>query len=86
MIVHVTQKHINCGTRLKCDKCPVTLALNEATGKKWTVNGVRMNYRKWFSLSGYSKDFETPLSVTNKIIHYDRTGEMEPFSFELEGF
>lgn len=84
MLIHVTQKHIDNGRRKKCDKCPVSLALSEATGKEWLVTATHLCYTKWFSKNGWSNDIVTPTYVAVKVKNYDRYGVMAPFSFELE--
>lgn len=84
MIIEVKQKHIDeSRSGLHYDEdmpecCPVALALNEATGKQWTVTANKC----WRHYS--TQVLPLPSEVTFNIHQYDGFGVMEPFSFELE--
>jgi hypothetical protein len=39
--IQVTAEDIKQGVRTSCTKCPIALALNRATGRKWKVSGMR---------------------------------------------
>jgi hypothetical protein len=84
MIIHITQKHIDSGTRTSSDRCPVALALSEATGREWLVTRRWLCHASPLRANGWGTDISTPTLVATKIRDYDRSGVMETFSFELE--
>jgi len=78
MKVRVTKKDIDHG---KCDLtcCPVALALNRVTQKKWTVLPLVA------SCYGYKqKVVRLPRDVITFISNFDAGNKVSPFTFELE--
>lgn len=84
--VEVTQEDIDLGFRGMCNRCPVALAMNRATGAKlgsresFTVGSIK-------ALCGDGKggllQFELPESVRIAINNYDRGGKMVLMSFSV---
>jgi hypothetical protein len=84
MIINVTQKHIDEGTRNNCDTCPVALALNEATERTWIVGSDSAAYKGNFAGFGWSDDIKLPLEARRFIARVDSKRSVLPFSFELD--
>lgn len=92
--INVTQEDIDSATSLllapglsRCANCPVTRALNRATGDKWWTSpclATRMAPSGLCLLAGPGNHAELPEDVTKRINLYDWEGIMEPFSFELD--
>lgn len=74
MLIKVTEQHITLGKPWAAGSCPVALALTDALGLKVFV------YR---NITCDLWEFPTPAEVFQQIQHYDRTGEMIPFDFEI---
>lgn len=82
LTVNVTAEHIaqgqrHGGPRVRVDLCPVGLALKERTGLFWDL---------WFTEAvPHHRELRAPLSaeMTERLKHYDATGEMEPFTLTL---
>lgn len=73
--VQVMRRHIQKG-RPDCCYCPVALALNERTGRAWTVS--------FFKLSLNLEEFmATPRSVSRFIVRFDKNKPVKPFRFRI---
>lgn len=88
MLIQVKQEHIDKGEREDCFGCPIFWALSEALGRDFSELGGSMVgiSSKVIMITRPFKDaveLETPGPVRRRIRHYDRTGKMRPFSFEL---
>lgn len=88
MIIEVKQKHIDEGVAIDCGRCPVALALNEATKKEWIISNRWMCYKDCDQYPGFgwSEDTQVPPTVADNIRKFDVDGIMEPFSFEIQFF
>jgi hypothetical protein len=79
MKIKVTQEHINAGIRNNPCKCPLALALNEATGREWYVGGIWFNHKE--------KRESTRFRVTDQMwrfIHaFDCESRVEPTEFNV---
>ena len=89
-IVEITREDIAGGCRNSPKKCPVAVALKRMfpraystyvnasddpqSGVSWSANVSTMRA---------SLSFDFPKEVAEKLALYDRTGNMEPFSFEV---
>lgn len=90
MEIEVKQEHIDRGERDDCFGCPVVLAIMEATGTSVKTEHPE-DYRFGSITVGVSskiividdEEMPTPGPVRRRINHYDRTGKMKPFKFEL---
>lgn len=78
MIIHVTQDHIERGTKCNCYACPVALALNEQTDEAWQVTFVGL-----FS-DITRKRLSVPKAVKEFIRAFDAELQVAPFEFELD--
>ncbi len=77
--VHVTDLHLVAGTPCNCACCPVALALAEATGRDWIVDGSRA----WLRGKPERKVI-LPRRVGEKVRRLDLGRRVRPFSFALE--
>lgn len=83
LIVHVTQDHIDKGWPGRTDRCPVALALQDATGDPH----FRCSYQHFWRHPG--QYIPLPEGVGEKITHWDaftqrKCGEqITPFAFEI---
>lgn len=77
MKIKVEQRHIDAGEVSQCRRCPVALAIWEATGIEVAV----------YPMTGiYFSDWvivETPRDVADFISHFDYHEKCEPFEFDL---
>lgn len=79
MKISIKQTHIDRGKpRLKTG-CPISIALEEATGDRWIV------LQAGAKRVGTTTLYEFPLGVSGRIDDYDNDLGMTPFEFELEG-
>ena len=79
MLIRVTAEDLKHGTLMDCHRCPVALALNRATGKRWVVTS------GYCRPAGYSHlgSCLFPPFVRDKIERLDAGEQIEPFEFEL---
>lgn len=75
--VRVLKRHIEAGEPATCDRCPIALALNEATGLHWEVGEYKAIAKE---LSCY---FDVPVEARFFVEDFDRGETVEPFSFEM---
>jgi hypothetical protein len=75
----VSQQNIDQGKRGSYTSCPIALAIKEATGEQWVVGFNRLTrvHGPWLRSI-------LPVDVCDKIVHYDQTGDMTPFTFEID--
>lgn len=73
--VHVTQAHIDEGTRFNTNSCPIALALNDVFGAGCSVYN--------FIHTPGNQEIQTPSSVFRAIQKFDKNTEMAPFDFEI---
>lgn len=78
MTIEVTQDDIDKGDEADCDKCPIALAINRATGKRWCV----VWHRCWLD-EDHSPSIDLPESAVDFIQDFDNDQSVKPFSFEL---
>ena len=76
MRIKVEQRHIEAGKRRDVRKCPVALALNEATGLEWMVADCLS------SLDG-GIHRSAPPSVIDFFSRFDEEMPVQPFEFKL---
>lgn len=95
MEIKVLQKHIKNGCPKSSNKCPVALAflhnkeaevISVCVYPKYTRGYKRISYwEATVCIQGQSpKAIRLPKRVGQKIIHYDRTGELDPFTFKVD--
>lgn len=77
MKIQVTQAHINAGIRFNEASCPIALAIKEATGCSSVAVSSRILLDRVYHQV-------IPLKVFIKLTHFDHTGELEPFDFEIK--
>jgi hypothetical protein len=78
MQVTVTEDHIEMGSKKSIYACPIAKAIYAATRERFNVAGAYCrNYRTGVAVS-------LPVEVSDRIRNYDVTGEMQPFTFEME--
>lgn len=77
MKIQVEQRHINAGEVSQCKRCPVALAIWEATGIEVAVYPMTGIY------FGDGVIVETPREVAQFILHFDYHEKCEPFEFDL---
>lgn len=77
MKFRVSQKNIANGQPCEPSYCPVALAMCEALPDVY----IRVGY-KYINIE--NKEYPTPVKVVIFLSGYDRTGEGQPFEFELE--
>lgn len=86
MTINVTQDHIEAGFPDNCHNCPVALALNRATGHKWTVEReyAGLMNSKTGTLMYPEVRVIFPLSVREFTRNFDQGNPVSPFSFEID--
>ena len=90
IIVEVTQEDIDKGERDHCTLCPIALALHRATGEVWDVGNKYVRLKDFGELVVENWDIWEkylilmPDTAKTFIRIFDKTGQGEPFSFELE--
>jgi hypothetical protein len=77
MRVVVTAKDITRGRRSIADRCPVALALQRTTRRRWEV------YFTHFSDVRRQRGYPTPLAVADFCEKFDDGIGVRPFAFEL---
>lgn len=78
--VKVTQSHIDKGARGSCWKCPIALALIEATNLTWRVyDATAYYYRK----NGAEIQIMLPFEVSRFVKNFDKGEIVKPFEFEV---
>lgn len=78
MKILVTQEHIDKGEPLKCYKCPIAHAIQEATGD--------LNWRVYDKVCGNKTEiYELPSVAVKFVRTFDMIGAtiVEPFEFDL---
>ena len=85
MRVEVLERHIETGTPCVEEHCPIALAILEVLRSEVFLMGVYVSAEDVFVIyaDGSEKVFQLPLAVSEIVDHYDNTGEMYPFGFEL---
>lgn len=89
MIIQVKQSHIDRGRRLECRRCPIAMAVREATGFKGVFVGgdICTNVPPdhiWFNqLNDTSERFVVTRACRKFIDRFDRGNSVKPFSFRL---
>lgn len=86
MIVQVRQKHIKAGRRANCRRCPIAMAVREATGFKGVVVGshIYANVPKgWLWFNQLPDKYKMTQACLKFIRLFDRGQAVEPFSFRL---
>lgn len=78
MIINVTHEDIARGRRVFCDRCPIALAVQRATGNFNAGAGPRSI---WFGNPVIH--YGTPVSAAEWMLAFDRSEPVEPFSFAL---
>lgn len=85
MRIDVTQEDIANGVRLDHRCCPVARAIERATGMQASVDVDRgCNNPSAFVVIGSVAAVDLPHSVMWFVKKFDRGGQVEPFSFELD--
>lgn len=81
MRIEVLPQDITGAKTLDITQCPVARAIRRCTGSSF----VEVDYLKALiaQSEGPEKNIPLPLQVGNIVRHYDQTGEMDPFGFEL---
>lgn len=80
MKIEVKQEHIDLGQKCTLNKCPIALAIREATGYYTAITPDKI----YFPRLTYPEKVNTPAEVRSKITSYDLGNGMTPFSFELD--
>ena len=82
MQIHVTQDHIDRGLPHCPEKCPVALALKDATNRHWIVNNHNASSpneeeqkHRLVRLNDFAREFVT---------RFDTDVNQQPFSFEFD--
>lgn len=75
VLVEVTQDDIHMGQRGDCSACPIALALNRRTNRKWNVG------RLYASLADGKWSIDTPDEVRDFVDAFDYRNPVTPFSF-----
>ena len=89
LTIAVTEEKIQAGERMRSDCCPVALAAWEALTSRYekictvSVDDRGLAYRIVDRAEHYFA-VDLPQEVSDRIKNYDRTGVMEPFSFEIK--
>jgi len=96
-VISVEEKHIKKGERLESEKCPVALAIKEATGLKVRVAPAKefeipakdswsdsIKDRVIFKLTNSVIILKLPKKVALLVEEFDKTGKMKPFTFTLK--
>lgn len=81
--IKVTQSLIDAGDRESCTRCPVAMAIAEATN---VIPYVDLTGAYLYMSVNPKRDIHLnfPKEVTSKINLYDLTGKMKPFEFDLD--
>ena len=75
-LIKVLQSHIEHGERNSCVLCPLANALTDEIG--WSVAFEEFAETEQYGTVFFDK------AITDKIKHYDLTGEMLPFNFIIK--
>lgn len=81
MNIIVNRRHIHQGIRDSSLYCPVAIALNDSTSLRASINQTLILADERLRVV-----HKQPMSidVLNHIQQFDETGEMEPFTFEID--
>lgn len=77
MTIEVKAKHIQNGRKFECDRCPVALAVKEASGDmaaRATLDFLEFNKRT----------YTIPEKVREWIMDFDGEEKVQPFTFEID--
>lgn len=75
MKIRVTKKDIEQGKLMNELFCPVALAIKRATGVLWKVNPQ--------AITRWGRKIALPYSVESFIDQFDRSKEVQPFTFNI---
>src|SRR6266404_6219339 len=78
MLIAVTQKHIDEGKRRHCHRCPVALALREATDR----SDIEVLSKYAGVPSGWS--WNLPYEAQKSIDDFDMGRPVKPFEFQID--
>lgn len=78
MNIHVTAQHIMNGQRADCRRCPVALALKDATGQRYAVST-----RTYRSINDLAKNEDLPAKARDWIEAFDSGHKVKPFTFNI---
>ena len=81
MMIEVTAEHIEKGIRFKSRFCPVSLALQDATGLGPEDISVGSTHAQIRIGKGHIMHFSLPCVAETWIFNWDWSGRAEPFSF-----
>ncbi len=88
--VEITADDIAKGSRNVCTMCPVSRALNRAVGNEEITPQTASRWKAQAQPSRLFADgrrrimCDTPEDVRVRILAWDATGQMEPFSFQVD--
>jgi hypothetical protein len=80
VLIKVTEDDIAFGKRGSCGECPIAKALIRQLG--WLVNVTISGFIFRGISEARAKTFS--LELSRNITHFDKTGQMVPFEFEVE--
>jgi hypothetical protein len=79
MRIEIKQEHIDKGIKSNCERCPVALALKDATGKTYTV-GYEAEVVSWDG----GESLLIPKDARDFAWHFDHGNPVIPFVFEAK--
>lgn len=82
--VSVTQEHIDHGERMRCNRCPVALAIMDAIPD---VSNANVDTLGWAALHYGGSHFAgmaLPPEVTDFVLAFDARRPVSPFTFTAE--
>lgn len=85
--IKVKQEHIENGRPGSPSMCPVALAIKDAIDVSWKIGVQSVMVSEYgFTITDRGTCcFVFDEDISNKIVNFDRTKEMEPFEFEFDG-
>jgi hypothetical protein len=77
--IYVKERHLATGVRQTCDRCPIILAVNDATGREWywTLGTLQPKDRRQRAL------IRLPPYAIRAMADIDLGRPVQPFDFEV---
>lgn len=84
MTIQVTQEDIDNGERSRCERCPIALAIQRATGARYSTVGITTAMIS--DAISLATVYGLPQIATTWLMRFDMSGPkmVQPFTFEME--
>ena len=81
MKIAVTSEHIRMGCRRVGKRCPIALALRDATGHRWDV--IEDRAAQMGMNGGWTRCIYLPSTAKQFVYDFDRGQAVDPFEFDI---